>query len=494
MEVVARSAEEAFHKVINCINLHGGESAPRGKKIKEILSCCIQIDNPRDRIVSCPERKFNSSYAFGELLWYISGSNKLEDIAYYSSRMAQNSDDGITLNSAYGYRIFAGEHPKIGFNQWENVVRILKEDPDSRQAIIHLHTANDKKTRDEVCTLSLQFVIRQGKLNMITTMRSNDLYYGFVYDVFSFTMLQEMLANELGVELGKYHHNVGSIHVYEPEFSILMHHIKSTLPAMEAFDWTTADFRDQCAYERTLRETALECVPENDRAVRDLEEYLWECNDQVKHTATSSLEAFMKLSMVLRAARCGGCNILQNMALETMRERNETYSDIMQLACVFSRNGRKIVIEGSDAAGKTTKAYELVYDTGNTFQMQHYCKPSKGFAYFGNYMYNLQVDTDTIFDRFLFSEYVYSKVIRGNSREHISEQQLNTLVDSFSKKNTEFKFFIATNDEQLEIIKSRLSLHDEWLKQHVAALNEEYRKIADFFIEEGCAVQVIEIK
>ena len=38
---------------------------------------------------------------------------------YYSESFVNNSDDGKTLNSAYGYRIFNGEHPLINFNQWE---------------------------------------------------------------------------------------------------------------------------------------------------------------------------------------------------------------------------------------------------------------------------------------------------------------------------------------------------------------------------------------
>ncbi|MNP18299.1 Thymidylate synthase [compost metagenome] len=51
-------------------------------------------------------------------------------------------------------------------------------------------------------------------------MRSNDIYLGMPYDIFSFTMLQEMLALELNVELGSYTHMVGSLHIYEKHFNI----------------------------------------------------------------------------------------------------------------------------------------------------------------------------------------------------------------------------------------------------------------------------------
>ncbi len=49
---------------------------------------------------------------------------------------------------------------------------------------------------------------------MLTNMRSNDAFIGLPHDIFSFTMLQEILARTLGVELGNYSHAVGSLHLY----------------------------------------------------------------------------------------------------------------------------------------------------------------------------------------------------------------------------------------------------------------------------------------
>jgi len=50
---------------------------------------------------------------------------------------------------------------------------------------------------------------------MLTYMRSNDAFIGLPHDVFAFTMLQELIARTLGVELGEYRHAVGSLHLYE---------------------------------------------------------------------------------------------------------------------------------------------------------------------------------------------------------------------------------------------------------------------------------------
>ena len=65
------------------------------------------------------------------------------------------------------------------------------------------------------------FQIRNGALHMTTVMRSNDAVWGFCNDVFAFTCLQELIANELGVKLGQYHHFAASLHVYERHFNLL---------------------------------------------------------------------------------------------------------------------------------------------------------------------------------------------------------------------------------------------------------------------------------
>ena len=48
-------------------------------------------------------------------------------------------------------------------------------------------------------------------------MRSNDVFRGLPHDLFCFTMLQELIARSVGVELGSYHHMVGSLHMYEED-------------------------------------------------------------------------------------------------------------------------------------------------------------------------------------------------------------------------------------------------------------------------------------
>jgi thymidylate synthase len=48
-------------------------------------------------------------------------------------------------------------------------------------------------------------------------MRSNDAYLGLPHDIFAFTMLQEMIARSLGVDVGFYQHIVGHLHLYDED-------------------------------------------------------------------------------------------------------------------------------------------------------------------------------------------------------------------------------------------------------------------------------------
>lgn len=57
-------------------------------------------------------------------------------------------------------------------------------------------------------------------------MRSNDAYYGLPHDVFCFTMIQEMMARRLQVEIGEYFQYVGSMHVYKSKIDVMAEYVE----------------------------------------------------------------------------------------------------------------------------------------------------------------------------------------------------------------------------------------------------------------------------
>lgn len=207
-EATVNGAWEYWYKVLSAMDMNA--SSRDGEVHGEVINAVTVISDPTRNIVTSDIRKMPMRYAVGELLWYLSGSNKVADIKQFSKAWENLSDDGETVNSAYGYRIFK----KFGFNQWEHIKDLLKKDPNSRQAVIHIKEPNPTPTKDLPCTVALQYLIRDGKLFATTYMRSNDIWLGFPYDVFTFTCLQIVLAMELGVKLGTYTHIAGSLHLY----------------------------------------------------------------------------------------------------------------------------------------------------------------------------------------------------------------------------------------------------------------------------------------
>ena len=210
--IETKTATEAFdywYKILNSQSLNA-ESRDGGVK-GEILNAVTVITDPTRGIVQSDVRKMPMRYAVGELMWYLSGNRKLSAIQNYTHAWDRMSDDGKTVNSNYGWCIYH----KYGFDQWEYVKDLLIHDPNSRQAVLHIKTADDQPSNDVNCTVCLQFLLRDGKLHATVYMRSNDIWMGFPYDVFSFTALQCKMAMELGVGIGTYTHIAGSLHLYE---------------------------------------------------------------------------------------------------------------------------------------------------------------------------------------------------------------------------------------------------------------------------------------
>ena len=179
----------------------------------EIIGVLLNITNPRARL-SRTETRGKAFSALGEFLWYMSKSNSLDFIKYYIDKYDKETEDGKTVYGGYGPRLF---NFRENINQIENIIQLLKKRKTSRKAVIQLFDANDinENHREIPCTCTLQFFIRNERLHMLTTMRSNDAYLGLPHDVFAFTMLQEIIARSLSVEVGEYKHSIGSLHLYK---------------------------------------------------------------------------------------------------------------------------------------------------------------------------------------------------------------------------------------------------------------------------------------
>jgi thymidylate synthase len=219
----------------------------------------ITYEKPLERVLFNEARDANPFFHLYEALWMLAGRNDVTPLAYYAKQMKEYSDDGNTLNGAYGYRwrkafgSYDGTET-MGYciDQLDILVNHLKADPNSRRAVLQMWNVEDdllkigpKFVRDKLdsdpqavveqafskdvcCNLSVMFSIREENdphpegqasilvLDMTVTNRSNDMIWGMLGANFvHFTFLQEYMAARLGVEVGKYHHFTNNLHVYD---------------------------------------------------------------------------------------------------------------------------------------------------------------------------------------------------------------------------------------------------------------------------------------
>jgi len=216
------SLDDALRSLVTALLTEGESVAPRKMPTLEMRAVCFSIRDPRRRYISLEPRHWSLPYAVGEFCWHAAASNRLDAISFYAPRWKQMSDDGTTIRSScYGAKIF-GNRNGLG-SQWNVVRDLLVADPATRRAVLVLAEPLDFQSvmsSDVSCAASLQFLVRDRRLDAIGTMRSNDVMLGLPYDVFLFTMLQEMMACETQMDPGEYHHIVGSLHLYDGDLRI----------------------------------------------------------------------------------------------------------------------------------------------------------------------------------------------------------------------------------------------------------------------------------
>lgn len=215
-----------WRRTLEWVVANGVERSPRGKLTKELLHHTVVVDM-RYPVLTIKERKLNHRFMMAEALWILRGSNLLADLTSYNKRMAEFSDDGVTLTGAYGVPFVA---------QLDYVAAKLAEDPETRQATLTLWRPNPAPSKDVPCTVALDFKLRDGRLHAQVFMRSSDIWLGLPYDVFSFTMMTCRVGERVfelsgrRVELGGLYLTAASSHLYKEHLETAKTQIRLPLP------------------------------------------------------------------------------------------------------------------------------------------------------------------------------------------------------------------------------------------------------------------------
>jgi len=239
---------------------------------KEVIGVMLHLKDPRARL-SRSETKGKIFSCLGELVWYLSGSDNVSFIQYYIPGYEKYAEPDGTVHGAYGPRIFGQE-----CNQFEVVREKLTSHDGTRKAVIQIFDAKDilRSYNDVPCTCTLQFFIRNGKLDLVVYMRSSDAFKGLPHDIFCFTMLQEIMARSVGCDIGSYKHFSGSLHIYDYDLESVQQYInegyqsKWAMPEMPYYN-VSKNIELLVEYEKNVRNNVSLRIPsELDAYWRDI--------------------------------------------------------------------------------------------------------------------------------------------------------------------------------------------------------------------------------
>lgn len=173
----------------------------------------------------------NEEYISLESKWHESRELNINMVNHVKIWRQVASSKG-EINSNYGWCVFDPANGSQGKSQFEYCLETLKNHKESRQALIiytrpTMHTDSKRDgMHDFLCTISNQFLIRDGKLEMIYTMKGQDLRFGlpqnvaWAIQVYN-KMLESLKSTYPELDYGKITFNVGSLHLYENQFKKL---------------------------------------------------------------------------------------------------------------------------------------------------------------------------------------------------------------------------------------------------------------------------------
>lgn len=217
MIIEGRYLDEILRKLYSELSVSTDTFEASKGKGQDLLGPTIILKNPRSRISATATRGRLIS-ALAEFCWYMSGSSDLVFIRFYIPKYPADGATG-SVEEAYGPRLMGTGEFGRSYDQIDRVIDRLRRKPDTRRAVISILEPSDLESgkTEAPCTTALQFIRRRERLHLIAMMRSNDAYLGFPHDVFCFTMIQELVARALGIQVGDYHHFATSLHLYEQD-------------------------------------------------------------------------------------------------------------------------------------------------------------------------------------------------------------------------------------------------------------------------------------
>lgn len=218
--VDAGTADEAWQTAAAWFLADGiaARQASRGGETAEVLHSAISIRDPRQRWIASRSPSLNPAFAIAEAIWIAQGRNDSGFLNYFNPSLPKFAGDGPTYHGAYGFRL----RRHFDVDQLDRASHALSVNPDSRQIALQIWDARvdlpddngQPRSKDIPCNVIALLKVRDGRLMWTQVMRSNDLFRGLPHNIVQFTVLQEIIAGWLEIDVGDYNHLSDSLHLY----------------------------------------------------------------------------------------------------------------------------------------------------------------------------------------------------------------------------------------------------------------------------------------
>lgn len=171
----------------------------------------------RDGFPLLTTKKLHLKSIIYELLWFLRGDTNVHYLQEHGVRIWNEwADENGELGPVYGHQWRSWPDYKGGtIDQIKNVVEMIKHNPNSRRMLV---TAwNPAEVEDMAlppCHCLFQFYVAEGRLSLQLYQRSADSFLGVPFNIASYALLLQMIAQVTGLEAGEFIHTTGDTHLY----------------------------------------------------------------------------------------------------------------------------------------------------------------------------------------------------------------------------------------------------------------------------------------
>ena len=208
---------QQYHDLLNHILTHGTEKTDRtGTGTISVFGYQMRF-NLADGFPMVTTKKVHWKSIVHELLWFLKGDT---NIAYLKENKVsiwdEWADENGNLGPVYGYQWRNWPDGKGGtIDQLAEVVKTLKSNPDSRRIMVSAwNVADIPQMKLPPCHALFQFYVANGKLSCQLYQRSADVFLGVPFNIASYALLTEMVAQVCGLGLGEFIWTGGDTHIY----------------------------------------------------------------------------------------------------------------------------------------------------------------------------------------------------------------------------------------------------------------------------------------